>query len=232
MPSDINVLCEGILAMTEFVQYDSSFGQKILYTPCAKVTNILSSSTQKLIKRMQTAVQGKGIGLAANQIGYGVQIFLITYDPEPTSPAHTRRYQLDWEPIPMQVFINPRIISASPECISFWHGCLSAESRDRGKVATYAWLTYEAYNERAEKITGKLAGLGAIIFQHEFRHLLGSLYCDHALEFKPFSPLAEELAQGKLQLYAPADASVPHLLSDYRVGETIEDYAARRREEK
>jgi peptide deformylase len=62
---------------------------------------------------------------------------------------------------------------------------------------------------------GKLEGMGAIIFQHEFWHLLGHLYIDHAKEFMKPDMLKSEAKSGNIQLYQPATEDVPLLLADY-----------------
>ncbi|MDE4948973.1 peptide deformylase, partial [Francisella tularensis subsp. holarctica] len=83
-----------------------------------------------------------------------------------------------FESVPYQVCINPKMTKASKQRVSFWHGCLSALGENRGKLATYKEIEYEAYNQHGEKITVKLDSIAAVIFQHEFTHILGSVYVD------------------------------------------------------
>lgn len=211
----------------KIVQHSDPFGKIVLYRPTQRVDDIAQADIQNLIAHMRHTVRGMGVGLAANQVGQGLQIFMLEFVTQKEDPSYTPRYVLNLPAVPFQIFINPKITAASHERIAFWHGCLSAASHPRGLVATYRWIEYEAYNEHGELKKGRLDGMGAVIFQHEFRHLLGSLYLDHAQCFMPFQELQERFASGKDEPYKVADASVPLLLSDYRVGESIDAYAAR-----
>lgn len=215
--------------MSDFVQYAEKLGKTILYMPTAKISvnEIKSKRIVKLIETMKEKMAGVGIGLAANQVGEGIQLFMLEFSPVASDDAYTDRYDLQFPPVPFQIFINPKITKVSEDSIAFWHGCLSAQNKPMGLVATYRWLEYEALNEYGEKISGKMDAMGAVIFQHEFRHLLGSLYIDHAKLFLDYHELQAKFASGELQSYSPADESVPHLLSDYQIGESIDEYAAR-----
>lgn len=61
----------------EFVQYSSDQGKKYLYKSTQLVKNISSPQIQKIIEEMKILLKGKGVGLAANQIGFPYQIFII-----------------------------------------------------------------------------------------------------------------------------------------------------------
>jgi hypothetical protein len=50
-------------------------------------------------------------------------------------------------------------------------------------VATFKWIEYECQNEKGELRSGKLEGFAAVIFRHEFRHLMSGTYLDHAQQF-------------------------------------------------
>ncbi len=207
--------------MGKFVQCTDKLGKEILYTPCTRVPveEITSRKYQKIIKLMKRKVSGEGIGLAANQIGEHVQIFLIDFKPASDEPY--------LQAFPMKVFINPIITKASANKISWWHGCLSAQNHPLGEVATYEWIEYEAYDENGEKISGRLDNMAAIIFQHEFRHMIGTCYVDHAVKFLSSSEFYDKAARGEEANYKKADYGVPLLLADYNIGETIEEFAAR-----
>jgi peptide deformylase len=160
---------------------------------------------------MRTKMQAAGIGLAANQVNHNLQLFMIEFLED--SPA-SKRYANRFKAIPFQVFINPKITAHSTETVSFWHGCLSALDSPRGKVATWAWIEYEAFNEHGEFKKGRLTDLAAVIFQHEFRHLLGSCYVEYAIEFKDRDTLSKEFAAG-LDPLQPCGPEVPHLLANF-----------------
>ncbi len=211
-----------------FCQFDSpkdSEEYRVLHTTTERIPpkSITKPTIQKLIAEMIPLMQTWGIGLAANQVGANKQLFMIEFT------ATSDRYGNPIEPVPFQVFINPRIVKVSQERSYLWHGCLSAVRKDRGKVATYDRLTYEAYDEHGQLTTGELKGMAAIIFQHEFRHLLGGVYAEFADEFATNQELAVLAEEKKLSFITPCGDDIPHLLADYRVGDSIETYATRRR---
>lgn len=213
----------------DFVQYNDGLGKKILYSPCQRIENILSHETQSLIAELKEKVEGRGIGLAANQIGHHLQAFVIELVNNPEDPRFAPRYPKELPSVPFQLFINPRITASSEERVSFWHGCLSAlEMKERGKVATYAWLDYEAFNAEGQKINGRLTDMAAVIFQHEFRHMLGKLYLDCTDIFMPLEVLNEKRSSGAEGFLLPCGQEVPLLLADYDVGDSIEDYARKK----
>ncbi len=121
----------------------------------------------------------EGIGIAAPQVGISQQIFIIEASLDSSRYPFLRKYP-QLKPVAQQIFINPRITQVSKEYIKYWHGCLSAKGLDRGLVRTYKSLHFEAQNLEGKVFKGYLDSFAAIIFQHEFRHLLGSLYIDHA----------------------------------------------------
>ena len=119
------------------------------------------------------------------------------------------------------LFINPKIKSASKKLTNFWHGCLSAKGQFRGQVSTYKSISYEALDENLNKVSGKLDGMAAVIFQHEFRHLLSNLYVDYATKLLDTEALNAELENGNYDDLDECDNSIPHLLSDYKIGSAI-----------
>jgi len=166
-------------------------------------------------------VRTAGVGIASNQIGKRLQIFMI--EAKSSNP----RYKV-LGPVEKQVFINPVITKTSKTRMNFWHGCLSADGENRGNVATYEWIEYRCQDERGEVRTGRLEGFAAVIFQHEFRHMLGGTYLDHAKHLLPKEELDAQLESGKLPFFELASDTLPLLIEGYELGETIEEYYERR----
>ena len=152
---------------------------------------------------------------------------MIEFTQDKSKASYTNRYITNLASVPFQVFINPKITQTSKEKMSFWHGCLSALEHKKGIVATYKWIEYEAFNEKAEMIKGRLEDFGAVIFQHEFRHLLGGLFLDKAKTFHTQEELWELFDKKALKPYDKASKNTPLLLEDYLVGESIEEYSTR-----
>lgn len=170
----------------------------------------------------RTMNSAMGIGIAANQVGKNIQVFIIE-----AKPGHPRYRVLG--AVPYGVFINPRIVHASAQRRNFWHGCLSAVGEKRGNVATYEWIDIEASAPNAEPIRARLEGLAAVIFQHEFRHMLGGTYLDRAMEYLDKPELDRKFDSGEAKFFEAADERLPLLIGDYQIGETLEDYYARSR---
>lgn len=126
---------------------------------------------QYLISRMKSTMNFEsGVGIAAPQVGISRNIFLFVRVDKPDAPV--------------EVAINPRIISVPDETICFERdGCLSVPDF-AGNSVRYPWIEVEYMNENGEKIREKLTGYSrkdnfvAVIFQHEFDHLQGILFTD------------------------------------------------------
>lgn len=216
-PSDIEIL-------QQVPKGDSSRLTNPLYLPPRKITQAEFQSEELLLllDTMYAAMLKKaGVGIAANQIGKRLQIFIIE------AKASNPRYKV-LGPVPKQIFINPRITEVSHQKKNFWHGCLSAEGMERGNVATYEWIKYECQDTAGNLIHGKLDGFAAVIFQHEFRHLLNGTYLDVAQEFLPKSELDHQIASGKIPFFDTAPDSLPLLIEGYVIGETLDEFHARR----
>ncbi len=196
-----------------------------LYLPPREIKEkeFQSEELNALIDAMySTMLEKAGVGIAANQIGKQMQVFIIE------AKADNPRYKVLGS-VPKQIFINPRITSVSKEKKNFWHGCLSAEGMDRGNVATYEWIEYECFDAEGNLKQGKLEGFAAVVFQHEFRHLLNGTYIDVAQEFLPKSELDEKISTGAIPFFEKADASLPLLIDGYKIGETLDAFHARRK---
>ncbi|MDE4982299.1 peptide deformylase, partial [Francisella tularensis subsp. holarctica] len=90
-----------------------------------------------------------------------------------------------------------------------------------GKLATYKEIEFEAYNQHGEKITGKLDSIAAVIFQHVFNHLLGSVYVDFDTEYIDNEEIQAKFASGELKPYQECGEEVPLLLVKYHIGKNI-----------
>ena len=196
---------------------NASRENNVLYQKCLQVTEYHLPNLRGTIDIMyKTMVAEHGIGIAANQVGLNLQIFIIESNHEDSEPRYKNLLN-----VKKQIFINPKIKSASKELTNFWHGCLSAKGQFRGQVATYKSITYESMDENLNKISGKLDGMAAVIFQHEFRHLLSNLYVDYACKLLDTEDLNADLENGNYDDLDDCDSSIPHLLSDYKVGTII-----------
>lgn len=108
----------------------------------------------------------RGLGLSANQVGIDAKVFVMGSDDD------NRK----------NIF-NPKIVSMSEDTILAKEGCLSYPG---------LWLTLRRpntitvsyQNVESEYIVEELTGLPARIFQHEYDHMIGLNFSDHASEMK------------------------------------------------
>jgi peptide deformylase len=140
---------------------------------------ILGEETRRLIEHMRDTMRdAPGVGLAAPQVGVGVQLAVIEDREEyhkKLSPAQLAERQR--RPIAFHVLINPRIISAEETALEFFEGCLSVAGY-AAMVPRARAITVEYLNERAESVRVEAEGWYARIVQHEIDHLGGVLYTD------------------------------------------------------
>ena len=113
-----------------------------------------------------------GVGLAAPQIGINKKVFTILVN------------DLDGK-LWFFAVINPKIVSASKEMtyLPGGEGCLSVDRETTGITPRHKYITVEAYffnpnKGSLEKKRMNLKDYIAIVFQHEYDHLLGKLYVD------------------------------------------------------
>lgn len=143
------------------------YGDERLRKPSKEVSKISKKITALAKNLVETMYAYDGVGLAAPQVGENIRMFVIDVSPEggPKKPY---------------IFINPKIIKRSGAS-SCAEGCLSfpevyADVRRSANVTVKALDLYgkpfvlEAFN-------GELL---ARAIQHEFDHLDGKLFVDHA----------------------------------------------------
>jgi peptide deformylase len=173
-----------------------------------------------LIDRMYSVMQAKsGVGIAANQIGKRLQLFII--EAKEDNP----RYKV-LGPVAKQVFINPTITQVSTLRKNFWHGCLSANGEPRGNLASFEWIEYECQNEQGDIQKGRLDGFASVIFQHEFRHLMGGTYLDLSQQLLEKDVLDAKIAKGELPFFEWVDETLPLMIKGYQLGSAIEETSA------
>ena len=142
---------------------------EILRRPAQRVRTFDNRLHQVLENMVETMREGKGVGLAAPQVGLDQRIFVIEYPEDTERPEETmQRYEM----------INPEIVKAKGSEIA-QEGCLSlpglAVDVDR---ATYVLVKAQDRHGKSQRIKA-YDGL-ARIFQHEIDHLGGVLMIDRA----------------------------------------------------
>ena len=140
---------------------------------------ILDRSTQELIESMrETMDDAPGVGLAAPQIGYSLQLVVIEDQAEFIRKLPAEQVaERERRPVPFHVIVNPRLTVVGSEAAEFFEGCLSLAGFT-AVVPRARQVRVECRNERAEPVIIDASGWYARILQHEIDHLGGVLYVD------------------------------------------------------
>ncbi len=118
-----------------------------------------------------------GAGLAAPQIGVGLQVVIFGIEHNPRYP--------DAEAVPQTVLINPTLTPLSTDIEDDWEGCLSVPGM-RGVVPRFAELRYQGFDQYGKPIDRSVDSFHARVVQHECDHLIGVLYPMRIRDFSRF----------------------------------------------
>ena len=157
-------------------------GDPVLRRPARPLrpNEIRSREIRELIEQMkETMYAAPGVGLAAPQIGQGIQLAVIEDRPDYTR-EWTPEQLADRErkPVPFHVIINPKISIIGEERVEFFEGCLSL-SNFMALVPRARKVRVECLDEKGEPKVIEASGWYARILQHEIDHLGGTMYVDH-----------------------------------------------------
>jgi len=131
-----------------------------------------------LLVDLQDTMQAlNGAGLAAPQIGIGLQVVIFGVEHNPRYP--------DAEVVPHTVLINPLLTALGDQTEDGWEGCLSVPGM-RGVVPRYARLRYQGYDQYGHPIDRSVEGFHSRVVQHECDHLIGVLYPMRIRDFSRF----------------------------------------------
>lgn len=141
-----------------------------------------------LVADMHDTMQAlNGAGLAAPQIGTGLQVVIFGIDHNPRYP--------EAEAVPHTVLVNPMLTPIGHELEEAWEGCLSVPGM-RGLVPRYKDLRYRGFDQYGNAIDRVVSGFHARVVQHECDHLAGILYPMRIQDLRNFG-FIEELFPGQ-----------------------------------
>ena len=158
------------------------------------VAEIRTREFQKLIEAMRTCMhEAPGVGLAAPQVGLGLQ-FAVIEDREEYHKDVSQDLLKERErrPVPFHVIINPVLEFIGDEKAEFFEGCLSLPGLT-ALVERARAVRVKCLDERGEPNVIEASGWYARILQHEIDHLDGSLYIDR-MQTRSFTTM-ENLAE-------------------------------------
>ena len=144
------------------------YGEESLRVPSKEVHKVSQKIKNLVEDLLDTMYAENGVGLAAPQRGEHIRVFVIDVSTND-------------EPLNPRIFINPKIIKKSGAYISN-EGCLSFPEAYTN-VKRYANVMIKALdlNGRSFVLEAKDGTLLARAIQHEFDHLNGILFVDHAI---------------------------------------------------
>ena len=144
----------------QIVQHPDIF----LREPTSEVKLTLSAEDQVIIDQMiDTMYRNKGIGLAANQVGYARRIFVMDTSNDRNSP---------------KIFINPVIEKRAKNKVTAGEGCLSCLNQFADvRRPEYVGLKWICRHGKEQYKT--FYHLPARVVQHEMDHLEGRLCIDY-----------------------------------------------------
>lgn len=137
---------------------------KILHKPLKEV-KLITPEIRALISDMRKMIiEAHGVGLAANQVGQDLQVFVIDI-------------KLAEESGVPDAYINPEITERSRDQAELEEGCLSIPDY-WVQIKRSKKIKLKALDENGKKIKIKARGFLARVLQHEYDHLQGMLIKD------------------------------------------------------
>ncbi|HOW50940.1 MAG TPA: peptide deformylase [bacterium] len=117
-------------------------------------------------RMLETVKKAPGVGVAAPQVGISRRAAWIQRMDKPEKP--------------FEFYVNPRIDEYAPEKATGWEGCLSVPA-GFGSVERSTWVVVTHDIAGKGRISERIEGFTAVIFQHELDHLDGILFVDRKL---------------------------------------------------
>ncbi|HZF10071.1 MAG TPA: peptide deformylase [Thermoanaerobaculia bacterium] len=152
-------------------------GHPALRTPAQPVPpgQLALPEIQALIDDMiETMRAASGVGLAAPQLGVGLQVFVYE--------VAARGKKRDAS-IPLHAVINPMLTPQGGERVYDWEGCLSIPDL-RGLVPRHPAVRVRGIDREGRPLDFLAKGFEARVVQHEFDHLNAVVFLDRMRDFK------------------------------------------------
>ncbi|MFJ8074088.1 peptide deformylase [Streptomyces sp. NPDC096176] len=135
-----------------------------LHTPCETVTDFGPALAELVEDLFATMYAAQGVGLAANQVGVGLRVFV--YDcPDDEDVRHLGH------------IVNPRLVAADGVVVRGPEGCLSLPGLEAG-TERFDRAVVEGVTKDGEPVRVEGTGFFARCLQHECDHLEGAIYVD------------------------------------------------------
>lgn len=154
--------------------------------PMRRITPAMQTLIDDMIETMREA---PGVGLAAPQVGVGMQVIVVEY----AEGSENAEEGADPKPPKLYAVINPEITRHSKETELGNEGCLSIPEY-MGEVERYSSVTVKGLDRHGKSFRLKAKGWMARIFQHEIDHINGVLFIDRTDKVWKAEPEEEQQA--------------------------------------
>lgn len=153
-------------------------GDSRLLQVAERVETFDTPEFKTLIQDMQDTMEAEnGAGLAAPQIGVGLQVVIFGVEKNSRYP--------DAEEVPYTVLVNPVVKPITQNMEEDWEGCLSVPGM-RGMVPRFSRVRYQGFDQFGKSIDRSVDGFHSRVVQHECDHLQGILYPMRITNFRMF----------------------------------------------
>ncbi len=148
------------------------YGEDVLHRPCAEVTRATPDLEQLVADMCASMYAAHGVGLAANQIGVALRVFVMDCPEEDDDGDSTGRSVV-------ATLINPvlHLPDGPRELVERTEGCLSVPG-PTAMLARASEAHVHGFDLNWEPVTVGGIGLVARCLQHECDHLDGTVYVD------------------------------------------------------
>lgn len=180
------------------------YGTPVLRQKGARIDKINSTIRQLTADMLETMYANKGVGLAAQQVGFAFQLAVIDVRGITDRPS---TLELNGQPADVAAFmplvlINPEIAPVG-EPVAGPEGCLSFPEL-YAEVARPQKIDVRALDAEGEQLLFRCGGLLARAIQHEVDHLNGILFIDRMekqtkADLRPELELLQEETKAELK---------------------------------
>lgn len=170
-----------------------AYGNPVLKKRAEDIDASYPGLKELLANMWETMYNGRGVGLAAPQIGLGIRIFLVDSEQLVRENEEAEEGEELYRVTKgiKKAFINPVMVQETGAPWVYEEGCLSIPDV-RVKISRNELIRIRYMNELFETVEEEYDGMNARIIQHEYDHLEGILLTDH------MTPLKRSLLKGKL----------------------------------
>lgn len=184
-----------------------AYGHPVLRQKGSPVTKDDPRLPQLITDLWQTMQGANGCGLAAQQIGLPLRLFVVDSQTSYENMAVEERNTC-YDPSDTgikETFINAQLLSASVETWRDEEGCLSLPGFTREVERPWS-VTLQYEDADFQSKTHTFYGLTARMIQHEYDHTASVLYIDR------LPPLSKRLLAAKLEQVRKGKVRVPYAM--------------------